>query len=165
MCLFEILTTLVCCLATVLYNCSANRDKGVRARHKETRGWTPGKWSQSHTGFYKKGHRLANRNIRWFIFEFENLHTLKIDDYEIQIKQFNSGCQAPRNHIRQLQKDEKHRQWKWVEGCVEKIKKIGHLKWALCNFPFSGPKIVSLFGNFCYRIPFFFILCLRVIYT
>jgi hypothetical protein len=56
------------------------------------------------------------------------LHTLKIDDYEIQIKQFNSGCQAPRNHIRQLQKDEKHRQWKWVEGCVEKIKKIGHLK-------------------------------------
>ncbi len=55
--------------------------------------------------FTKKGHRLANRNIRWFIFEFENLHTVKIDNYEIQIKQFNSGCQAPRNHIRQLKMD------------------------------------------------------------
>jgi hypothetical protein len=24
-------------------------------------------------------------------------------------------------HISQLQMDEKHRQWKWAEGCVEKI--------------------------------------------
>jgi hypothetical protein len=51
--------------------------------------------------------------------------------------------------------DEKHRQWKWAEGFVEKIQKIGHLKRAHCNFPFLGPKKVSFFSEFFHRKPFF----------
>ncbi len=37
---------------------------------------------------------------------------------------FNSGCQDPRNHASQLQIDEKHRQWDWQEGWVQKVSKL-----------------------------------------
>jgi hypothetical protein len=61
-------------------------------------------------------------------FEFENLHTVKIDKYEIQIKQFNRGCQAPRNYIRQLQRDEKTQAMEVSRGLCEKNSKNRTLK-------------------------------------
>jgi hypothetical protein len=39
---------------------------------------------------------LKQRKIRCFIFEFENLHNVNNDQYEIQIYQFNNGCHNPR---------------------------------------------------------------------
>ncbi len=39
-------------------------------------------------------------------------------------KQFNTGCQDPRNYASQQQMDEKHKQRNWAEGWVEKVSKL-----------------------------------------
>jgi hypothetical protein len=68
--------------------------------------------------FYKKVHRVANGNIR-LIFFWDHFHSVKNDNYEKN--HFNGGCEDPRNHAIQLQIDEKHRQWDWVEGQVQNV--------------------------------------------
>jgi hypothetical protein len=57
-------------------------------------------------------------------FLINHLHTVKKDNYKIYKNHFNSGYQDPRNHASQLQIDEKHRQWDWQEGWVQKVSKF-----------------------------------------
>jgi hypothetical protein len=77
------------------------------------------------------------------------------NDYEIQKNHCNSRCQDPRNHVSQLQIDEKHRQWDWQEGWVQKVSKLD--TGVHCNFPILGSKKAQFFlGNFSYREPFFY---------